>query len=52
MLKLIGCAELLLLVVSAAFGRLCVETNAMVSWLARILSAAFGRLCVETFSAA
>ena len=34
----------------AAFGRLCVETFTLKSWLVSSIPAAFGRLCVETRS--
>ena len=35
-------------VISAAFGRLCVETSFCWQVFSKFLTAAFGRLCVET----
>ena len=37
-------------VISAAFGRLCVETSFCWQVFSKFLTAAFGRLCVETIS--
>ena len=39
----------LILLFSAAFGRLCVETKILTGVCLSSASAAFGRLCVETF---
>ena len=43
-------ANRFLLELSAAFGRLCVETFVVTLKSLKKLSAAFGRLCVETAS--
>ena len=37
-----------MVVVAAAFGRLCVETEKLDLILGAVSAAAFGRLCVET----
>ena len=47
-LKRLHTGGFLMLPVSAAFGRLCVETAGNAYNAVRAYSAAFGRLCVET----